>query len=480
MPVSVGRVRAPHLVFLVALVAAGCPSTPTAPEPQKVSPPKVAASVRYQLGGPLRGPVAPGSVPTRDAEKPGKTLALTVRVVALAAPPTGFDVSLVSSQARLVVFQDDSGSALHATPHALVDARAGLVNGTADKVALALEQDGAARGRAIALLRGCVVSGATTAIDVLRDEPPALGEPSRRERATLLLGRPADGKEVDAAIEVELGAAPELVLLAGSIYPVKGDSSLLAVVPSPFQGEEAGWLAFCVSVGPGPSGPVPGASRHEALVAAAVRDLTAQAETAALNVAPVPPASPLPDIGATRRAMIDRAKSRQALFALAVATGAKTAEAIAVLSEDQTVATIASLLSAKLAQIPSTGKSAEMGIALEHAVLDLCKTALVTDPVPEDLPDTLEWRGGAALRLLANLAPELEHAKTLDELERAIEEQNVKLLLDASPTVRARAARWLSQRISLEGYSALAPSAERRAAVEKIRNKRAEAPRGSR
>jgi len=476
--VSFVRAHAAHLLVLVALVAAGCPSTPTAPEPQKVSPPKVAASVRYQLGGPLRGPVAPGSVPSRDAEKPGKTLALTARVVALAAPPTGYDLALVSSQARLVVFQDDSGSALHATPHALVDARAGIVNGTADKVALALEQD--ARGRSIALLRGCVVSGATTAIDVLRDEPPALGEPSRRERATVLLGRPADGKEVDAAIEVELGAAPELVLLAGPIYPQKGEMSLLAVVPSPFQGEEAGWLAFCVSVGPGPSGPVPGASRHEALVAAAVRDLTAQAETAALNVAPVAPASPLPDIGATRRAMIDRAKSRQALFALAVATGAKTAEALAVLSEDQTVATIASLLSAKLAQIPSTGKPADMGIALEHATLDLCKTALVTDPVPEDLPDTLEWRGGAALRLLANLAPELEHARTLDELERAIEDQNVKLLLDASPTVRARAARWLAQRISLDGYSALAPSAERRAAVEKIRNKRAEAPRGSR
>src|SRR5579883_582906 len=243
LPVSFVRAHAAHLLVLVALVAAGCPSTPTAPEPQKVSPPKVAASVRYQLGGPLRGPVAPGSVPSRDAEKPGKTLALTARVVALAAPPTGYDLALVSSQARLVVFQDDSGSALHATPHALVDARAGIVNGTADKVALALEQD--ARGRSIALLRGCVVSGATTAIDVLRDEPPALGEPSRRERATVLLGRPADGKEVDAAIEVELGAAPELVLLAGPIYPQKGEMSLLAVVPSPFQGEEAGWLAFC-------------------------------------------------------------------------------------------------------------------------------------------------------------------------------------------------------------------------------------------
>ena len=117
-----------------------------------------------------------------------------------------------------------------------------------------------------------------------------------------------------------------------------------------------------------------------------------------------------------------------------------------------------------------------MGIIVEKATLAACQKALLAEPPPPDLIAALEWRGGAALRLLPSLAPELDKAKTLVALDATLVRLNVRLLLDASPSVRARAARWLGARVPLEGYSAVAPSSERRAAVEKIK-KRLEASR---
>jgi hypothetical protein len=201
----------------------------------------------------------------------------------------------------------------------------------------------------------------------------------------------------------------------------------------------------------------------------------AQSETAQLATAPLPPPPQVPDVEATRRALADTLLQRRSLYSLAAATGAKTAEALAISTDDHTLAPIASAISAALAVAPRAAKAEEMGFVVEEATLAACRKSLTSDVPPPDLPAALEERGGAALRLLPSLIGDLERARSLAELESTIVALNARLLQDPSPTIRARAARWLGPRISLEGYSPLAPSRERRAAVEKIKARLAEA-----
>jgi hypothetical protein len=478
-----GERRTLVVAALLLIGSASCASQEKGPAANggPVAVPRVATRVDYQLGGPLRGPRAPGSALPADATNPAHALALDVSVIALASPPS-WGLALVSSLSRVVLLEGQTSAALRATPRALADACAGSVEGPPSKIALTAETDPGARGRVLTSVRTCLIAGATTVIELIRDEPADKGTEIRHERAAILLGRRGDGKDTDAAIELAAGAGPpELALVAGSAFASgTPKASWVAVVPSPFEGEETHWLAFVAWASPGPVAPVPGAAAHEEIVASAVRELAAQAETAKLAVAPLQLPPELPDIDATRRSLTDAATVRRGLYSLAVATGARTSEALAIEVDDHTLAPIASAVAAALGSATHVSKPAEMGLCVERATLTACRQSLLTDPVPDDLPAALEWRGGAALRLLPSLAGELDKARTLDELESQIEALNIQLLLDASPTVRARAARWLGSRLSLEGYSPIASSEERRAAVERIRKHRTEDVRGPR
>jgi hypothetical protein len=425
-----------------------------------VAAPSLALRVRYQLGGPLHGEFAGGKPLAKQAVTPERALALDVAVVALAARPS-WDLAPLASQARVVMEEGEAGDRILATPRALEEARTGCLEGTPAALADQAGADAQGRGTTLAKLEACLVAGATTVVELERDV-------ARHERAALLLGRRPDG--IAAALELQGAGAPELVTVAKPLFTkLPSTSSWVALVPSPFDGEEARWIAIVVRAAPPVVLPASGAGAHEDAVGAAARDLAAQQQAAALATAPPEPEPEVPDVEATRRALWDRAGARRALHALAQATHAHTAEALAVLADDHTLAPIASQVAVALGSAPATGQPAVLGLQVELATLAACEKKLADEPVPEDLVSALEWRGGAALKLLPSLHDEIAKARTLDELEREIVEINVRLLLDASPAVRARATRWLQARMPLEGYSPIAPSGERRAAVDRIR-----------
>src|SRR5262249_47375159 len=162
------------------------------------------------------------------------------------------------------------------------------------------------------------------AVELVRDEPPARTGETVRERVAVLLGRRADGSGVDVALEHEGSPEPpELVELAAPVFAAGATpATWVAVLPSPVGGEEARWLASVVQPGRARVAPVPGAAAPAEVVAAAVRQLAAQAETANLAVAPLAPPPVLPDVEATRRALVDRTAARRGLYTLAMATGA--------------------------------------------------------------------------------------------------------------------------------------------------------------
>jgi hypothetical protein len=155
-------------------------------------------------------------------------------------------------------------------------------------------------------------------------------------------------------------------------------------------------------------------------------------------------------------------------------------EELAVTVDDLSCMPIASSIAAALGSATHTGTAQEVGLVVERAALGACREVLVSDDVPDDLIAGLERRGGAALRLLPSLGAELDRAKTLDELDKTIEAQNIILLEDASPKIRVRAARWLERRIDMMGYvplettgDAKLAAARRREIVTQIREKRA-------
>jgi hypothetical protein len=466
---------------LLALLAfgwaqAGCTSgQPVEPPRAPVPAPRVAVRVRYQLGGPLHGPIAPGKKLPADALTPGHALSLEVAIVALAAPPQ-LGLAPVASQSRVALAEGPAGDTIRATPRVLEDAQAGLVDGTTAALLERCVGDRAGRGTEVDLVRACLVAGATTVIELVRDEPPSRVGVPRRERAAILLGRRVDGSGVDVAIEHEgEPGPPELVELAATLFTPGAGATWAALLPSPFEGDEARWIGFIVHASAPQVSPTAGAAEHEEVVAAAARDIVAQEQTAKVAVALVAPPPDVPSIDATRKALADRTTARQGLYSLGVATHARTAEALAVGADDATLAPIASAVAAALGSATPTGKPDELGLVVEKATLAECVKALGREPVPADVLAALELRGGAALKLLPSLAPEIDKARTLAELESIVLGLNVRLLLDASPAVRARAARWLGARVPLHGYSPIASSADRRAAVEKIKRHESEA-----
>jgi hypothetical protein len=369
-----------------------------------------------------------------------------------------------------VVLVAGAGQALQAAPRALTDARAGFVSGAPDQVARAIVARAPSQSYLVDSIRACLVAGATTAIELTRDEErrSAPGE-ERRVRAALVLGRRPDGGSVDAGLEFSQARnRAEAVELAQPVFTDWGATTWAAIMPSPFSGEGARWILFIARAVSPPLPPVPGAAIHEEEVARAARDLAAQVQSGARLAAPPPPPTALPDVTLTRRSLLgDRAHARRSLYALATATGARTAEVMAIAAEDQTLAQVASAVATALGSVDPT-RPDEVGLTLERATLAACQRALAADSVEEGLPIALEYRGGAALRLLPSLAGELTAVSSLAALEERIVSLNVRLLLDPSPTIRVRAARWLSTKIDLKGYHALGPQVERRAAVAAI------------
>ncbi|HZU99327.1 MAG TPA: hypothetical protein VFF73_21650, partial [Planctomycetota bacterium] len=114
-----------RLPLLGALLALGVVACSSAPPPPELPPPlNATVSVRYQLGGPLRGTDAPGAALADEAFLPSRALAVKASVLVLAKAP---ELGLASAvdKAKLVVLEAASERVVAATPHKLAAARTG-------------------------------------------------------------------------------------------------------------------------------------------------------------------------------------------------------------------------------------------------------------------------------------------------------------------------------------------------------------------
>src|SRR5438105_2081364 len=68
--------------------------------------------------------------------------------------------------------------------------------------------DSASRGARLGMFCACLIAGATTVIEVIRDEHPGPTGEARHECVAFLLGRRADASSVDAAVEHEAVLGP--------------------------------------------------------------------------------------------------------------------------------------------------------------------------------------------------------------------------------------------------------------------------------
>jgi len=470
-------VTARRLPLLGALLALGVVACSSAPPPPELPPPlNATVSVRYQLGGPLRGTDAPGAALADEAFLPSRALAVKASVLVLAKAP---ELGLASAvdKAKLVVLEAASERVVAATPHKLAAARTGpLLDPDALELSLTT---GIKTARVVRSLRACLPAGATLAIELARDsESPGDDPEGGRSRAAVLVSRRPDDRGLELALEHgEAGQGGEVVSLEGPDFESPLVARFAALVPSPFGGDAQ--LLFIIQTAPGPVGLAPGAQAHETALADARRELLAQATSVAVREAPPEGSAPLPDLAATRRALDEPRTARRALYTLATATGSRLAEEVAVTVDDLSFAPLASSVSAALANVTAAQPAREVGLVVEKAALARCREVLESDDVPDDLLAALERRGGAALDLLPSLGAELDRARSLDELEKTLETQNIQLLEDASPRIRVRAARWLAPRIDLLGYTALDlqgdgrnASAKRREVVNEIKKRR--------
>jgi hypothetical protein len=448
-------------VLVLGLLALGaCHSGELSEAP--VAAPRVATHVHYQLGGPLRGGEAPGEPIASEAFETSQALTLRVAVIALALPPE-LPLAPLVGKTKLVVLENQAQRALAATPRRLAGARVGSVPdaGSLERLLLA----GRKPGRLVREVRACLPRGASVSVELTRDSSGAAEDADvRRSRIALVLGRRDEDSGLDGALELEEpGSGSELVAIHGPDFEPAGPSGSTTVArwaalfPSPFEGDEARSFIFIVETGPGPLGTAAHASVHEETLARARRELAGQTATLEPALALAPEKRPLPDLGATCRSLLEPASARRALYALATATGSELGEELSVAVDDLSFLPIASSVAAAIDAAPATAGAREVGLLVEKAVLERCREVLLSDDVPDDLLAALERRGGAALRLLPSLATsaELDRAKSVDEIDRFLEEQNLELLEDASPKIRVRAARWLARRMDLQGYVAL-------------------------
>ena len=456
--------------FLLALLALGACRSGADLSETPVAAPRIATRVRYQLGGPLRGAEAPGGALASEAFEASQALTLRVAVIALALPPE-LPLAPVVEKTKLVVLENQAQRALAATPRRLAGARVGSVPdlGSLERLLFA----GKKPGRLVREVRACLPRGASVSVDLARDLAGAAEDADvRRARIAVVLGRREDDTGLDGALELEEpGSGAELVAIDGPDFEPAGVARWAALLPSPFEGEEARAFVFVVETAPGPLGAAAHAAVHEETLARARRELAGQTATLAPATALAPEKRPLPDLGATCRALVEPKGARRALYSLATATGSELGEELAVTVDDLSFLPIASSVAVAIGSVSPTASAREVGLLVEKAALERCREILLSDDVPDDLLAALERRGGAALRLLPSLetSVELDRARSLEEIDRFLEEQNVQLLEDASPKLRVRAARWLSRRMDLQGYVALDVTMDSKTAAVKRR-----------
>jgi hypothetical protein len=291
----------------------------------------------------------------------------------------------------------------------------------------------------------------------------------------MVFRRPGANERLDVALELEdahgdsaaARGRRELAIL--DVEPFAPGEGLAAIVPSPFDGDEARAICAILTVTPAPESGAPGAASHGRAFAECVADLAREEVLARPRANAVALAARgEPDLGAPRTSLLDPAKRRAALLAIAHATGATLAEDVALSGEEATVEAVATSV-ARASSAPGTPKNApSLGWTVERAALLAVRDLMSREEPPPQAGVLLARRAGALARSLGTLFGVVDAASSVADFDRRLAIENHDLLEDGSPAVRARAHEWLAARGSaVPGYDPLDPAAKRRAALER-------------
>jgi hypothetical protein len=190
-----------------------------------------------------------------------------------------------------------------------------------------------------------------------------------------------------------------------------------------------------------------------------------------------PPASP--DEATIRRLLPDIMASesrREALAYLAAWSGAEFCEDAALSCDDQMLGKLADLIVVEVGRVPPTKPA--VGWRMEIATLGWLTQLLNDDKLPPELQAMLVSRTGEAGMHGSTMDEILKDVRGPVDFDERLVAFNRLYLEDTSPASRARAYDWLKNRDHHEepaGYSALASSRDRRAALERDAEQRAAA-----
>lgn len=447
------------IVVLPALVALAACTTPP-PPPPPLRAPAVGREVHCWLGTPLSGP-QPGPVPAGG--QASQALRVIVRAVAVQGAPDTLLEPLAAS--RRLIAAVDSGSTLRAASQLIAGARAGEVVSAA-----ALEQVFLAGTYGPALPLGiqsaALPPGLTASLGWQRDLSGGRAFPVCRETVALLIGRSADGRDLDVGLLIEDGRGAdgdprvELHVLRpfsgrAPLHPTDAPLELGLLLPSPFGGEHVpAQVALLVTIGPAPQPGWPGYAVHTRDYAACLGDLAReQIVSRELDAAPsfgdAPPTGPAPLLSG----LALPGAQRGTLLRLAARERAPACSDLALGASDALVGAVSARVCADLAPREDGVAPRALAWALERAAIVALVDAVygadelsgVRGEAPPVALELLRRHTGA----LALVPASLQQALTAPDLagwRAQLEAGNRDLLEQGWPAARLRAWEWLAAR----------------------------------
>jgi hypothetical protein len=164
-----------------------------------------------------------------------------------------------------------------------------------------------------------------------------------------------------------------------------------------------------------------------------------------------------------------RDRRRSALAYLGQVTGAHLAEDVALAASDAALHTIVERAQSKLDETEERPDAAALGLTLERASYEVAFEFLRSRDASPGLEGMILRHTGEVGRHMALLSEFVENARSLDDLQARLVDENIIFLEDSSPASRVRAYDWLTQiGKAPPGYDPLASRKERRAAMNRF------------
>jgi hypothetical protein len=160
-------------------------------------------------------------------------------------------------------------------------------------------------------------------------------------------------------------------------------------------------------------------------------------------------------------------RQRAGLLFLSQQTGAQITQDVALAANDAVLSQLAAAAAKAIADAPAVVDRPSIGWILERATLRMMMEFQSGGKLPPELAAILARRAGQAGRNSGTLEEVLSNAFSLQDLQNRLAAENYIFLEDSSPAARVRAFDWLAARhLAPPGYDPLAPSKQRRDALE--------------